>query len=96
MLQGFEPLFAYCSTEVHFIPPIKKTGLVPVFFIGYESSFELLLVALLRMEFASKPKAILLARVAVAMLIFARKCISDLFVRTSARGFATNGVRKQA
>jgi hypothetical protein len=34
-------------------------------------------VAIPRIEFASKPKAILLARVAVAKLISARKCISD-------------------
>ena len=47
------------------------------FFFGVELVDLTLLVALPRMEFASEAKAILLARVAVPMLISARKCISD-------------------
>ena len=48
------------------------------FFVGYESSFELLLVALPRIECASKPRVIWgLATRDSAKLISARKCISD-------------------
>ena len=63
------------SLQIKLVHKFRDTVGCP-FFVAENQPRELCFVALPQKEFASKPKAILLARVAVAKLISARKCIS--------------------
>jgi len=69
-------IFNLSSIFISLSPPTKKTGLVPVFFVGYESTFELLLVALPRIEFASATKGVVSSIAKASSQLIPLECIS--------------------